>query len=95
MKIIDFPSTQRNQNVTVAYHPNQSASLLLQYREAAQGEFLAWSICVAAAVASIVLCLSQLEHDVNRLERVHVNQIGMSQLVDENRSAVEPSKQLE
>jgi hypothetical protein len=94
MKIIDFPSIQENQYVTVASHPKQTASLLLQYREAAQGEFLVWSICVAAAVASIVLCLSQLQHDTNRLERRHMNRIGISQLADQTPNTVELSKQL-
>lgn len=94
MKIIDFPSVQRNQHITVANHPKQTVSLLLQYREAAQGEFLVWSICVAAAVASIVLCLSQLQHDTNRLERTHMNRIGVSQLADQTPTTVEVSKQL-
>jgi hypothetical protein len=94
MKIIDFPSIQRSQNVIVANHPKQTASLLLQYREAAQGEFLVWSICVAAAVSSIVLCLSQLQHDTNRFERGNMNRIGISQLAEENPAPVALSKQL-
>ena len=94
MKIIDFPSVQRNQHITVANHSKQTVSLLLQYREAAQGEFLVWSICVAAAVASIILCLSQLQHDTNRLERTHMNRIGVSQLADQTPTTVEVSKQL-
>jgi hypothetical protein len=94
MKIIDFPSVQRNQPITVADHPKQTVSLLLQYREAAQGEFLVWSICVGAAVASIVLCLSQLQHDTNRLERTRMNRIGVSQLADQTPTTVEVSKQL-
>jgi hypothetical protein len=90
MKIIDFPSMQRNENATGVNHP----SLLLQYREGGQGEFLVWSICVVCAVASIVLCLSQVQHDVNRVERADVNRVGMSQLADETPFAVELPKQL-
>jgi hypothetical protein len=93
MKIINFPSIHRNA-AAVANHPKQTAPLLLQYRETAQGEFLVWSICVVCAVASIVLSLSQLQHDVNSLERTHVSRIGISQLADENPSTVVPSKQL-
>jgi hypothetical protein len=94
MNIIDFPSTQRNESATVADHPKQTVSLLLQYREAAHGEFLVWSICLVCAIASIVLCLSQLQHDVNSLERTHVDRIGINQLADEIPSTVEFSKQL-
>jgi hypothetical protein len=72
MKIIEFPSSQRTENAALANYSNDAASLLFQYREPAQGEFLVWSICVAAAVASIVLCLSQLQHDASRVEPTHV-----------------------
>ena len=94
MKIIEFPSIQMPENAALPNHPKQTTSLLFQYREAAQRESLVWSICVIAAVACIVLCLSQLQHDTNRLERTHVNRIGISQLADENPTTAELSKQL-
>jgi len=62
MKIIRFPSIQRNENPSVSNHSN--APLLFQYRDGAQGELLVWAICVVRAVASIVLSVSQLQNDV-------------------------------
>jgi hypothetical protein len=92
MKIIRFPSVQRNENPSASNHPN--ASLLFQYRDSTHSEFLVWAICVVCAVASIVLCLSQLQNDVNRVQRTHVNQISVSRLAEETPCMVEISRQL-
>jgi hypothetical protein len=92
MKIIEFPSVQRNQNNQLTNRSNKAPSLLLQYREGAQGEFLVWAICVVCAVASIVLCSSQLRNDVNRVQRVHADRISASDLADQTRWA--PSKKM-
>jgi hypothetical protein len=43
MKIIEFPSVQRNENNQLTNRSNEAPSLLLQYREGAQGEFLVWA----------------------------------------------------
>jgi hypothetical protein len=92
MKIIEFPSVQRNQNNQLTNHSNEAPSLLMQYREGEQGEFLVWAICVVCAVASIVLCFSQLRNDVNRVQQVHPNRISVSELADETRWV--PSKKM-
>jgi len=92
MKIIRFPSTQGNENPSVSNHPN--APLLFQYRHGAQGELLVWAICVVCAVASIVLSVSQLQNDVSRVQRIHMDRTSVSQLADEAPCAAEVSKQL-
>jgi hypothetical protein len=93
MKIIDFPSVQRNQTVTVTSHPKPT-SLLLRYREGMHGEFLVWAICVVCALASIVLSVSQLQNDVNRVRRTQFDRISVSDLAEQTPCAVEVSKRL-
>jgi hypothetical protein len=92
MKIIRFPSIQRNENPSVSNHP--TAPLLFQYRHGAHGELLVWAIWVFCAIASIVLSVSQLQNDVSRVQRTHLDRISASQLADETPCAAEVSKQL-
>jgi hypothetical protein len=91
MKIIRFPSIQRNQNPSVS---NRPTAPLLQYRAGAHGELLVWAIWVFCAIASIVLSVSQLQNDVSRVQRTHLDRISASQLADETPCAAEVSKQL-
>ena len=94
MKIIRFPSIQGNENHSVSNLPNEISPLLIQYRDSAQCELLAWAICVVCAVASIVLSVSQLQNDVSRVQRIHMDRTSVSQLADEAPCAAEVSKQL-
>jgi hypothetical protein len=94
MKIIPFQSPQRNENVVRLDQPREIPSLLLQYRDSAKDEFLVWTICAFCAVASIVLCLSQLRNDVNRVQRDHVSSMGVSRLANQTTWVVEVSKRL-
>jgi hypothetical protein len=94
MKIIRFPLVQENENPSVSDFPNGISPLLVQYREGARGELLVWAICVVSAVASIFLSVSQLQNDVNRAQRTHVDRISISRLADEASHALEVSKQL-
>jgi len=94
VKIIRFPLVQENENPSVSDLPNGISPLLVQYREGARGELLVWAICVVSAVASIFLSVSQLQNDVNRAQRTHVDRISISRLADQAPCAVEVSKQL-
>ena len=94
MKIIRFPLVQENENPSVSDLSNGISPLLVQYREGARGELLVWAICVVSAVASIFLSVSQLQNDVNRAQRTHVDRISISRLADEASHALEVSKQL-
>jgi hypothetical protein len=94
MKIIRFPLSQENENPSVSNLPNEISPLLTQYRDGARGELLVWAICVVSAVTSIVLSVSQLQNDVNRVQRTHVDRISVSRLADEAPHALEISKQL-
>jgi hypothetical protein len=94
MKIIRFPLGQENKNPSVSNLPNEISPLLTQYRDGARGELLVWAICAVSAVTSIVLSVSQLQNDVNRVQRTHVDRISVSRLADEAPHALEISKQL-
>ncbi len=94
MKIIRFPLVQENTNPSVSNLPNEISPLLIQYRDGARGELLVWAICVVSAVTSIVLSVSQLQNDVSRVQRTHMDRISASQLADETPCAAEVSKQL-
>ena len=94
MKIIRFPLVQENKSPSASNLPNEISPLLVQYRDGARGELLVWAICVVSAVTSIVLSVSQLQNDVNRVQRTHVDRVSISQLADEAPHALEISKQL-
>jgi hypothetical protein len=94
MKIIRFPLVQENENPSISDLPDGISPLLVQYGEGARGELLVWAICVVSAVASIFLSVSQLQNDVNRAQRTHVDRISISRLADEASHALEVSKQL-
>jgi len=94
MKIIRFPLVQENKNLSVSNLPNEISPLLTQYRDGGRGELLVWAICVVSAVTSIVLCVSQLQNDVSRAQRVHVDRVSITRLADEAPHAPEISKQL-
>jgi hypothetical protein len=94
MKIIRFPLVQENQNPSVSSLPSEIAPLLIQYRDGARGELLVWAICVVSAVMSILLAVGQLQNDVNRVQRTHVDRVSISRLADEAPHALEVSKQL-
>jgi hypothetical protein len=94
MKIIRFPLVQRDEKATIPNNLKASSSLLLQYRDGASDEFLVWAICVVCAVASIVLCFSQLQSDVNHIQREHFSHLSASQLADETPSPTDVSKEL-
>jgi hypothetical protein len=94
MEIIRFPLVQENENPSVSGLPNEISPLLIEYRDGARGELLVWAICVVSAVTSIVLSVSQLQNDVNRVRRTHVDRVSISRLADEAPHALEVSKQL-
>jgi hypothetical protein len=94
MKIIRFPLAQENENPSVSNLPNEISPLLTQYRDGARGELLVWAICLVSAVTSIVLSVSQLQNDVNRAQRAHVDRVSINRLAEEAPHALEVSKQL-
>jgi hypothetical protein len=94
MKIIRFPLVQKDQNQSVSNLPNEISPLLFQYRDGARGELLVWAICAVSAIASIVLSVSQLQNDVNRVQRTDIDRISISRLANEAPYAAEVSKQL-
>jgi len=83
MKIIHFPSDQRNSSAATADELEERSSLLFQYREDSRGELLVWSICVVCALASIVLCFRQVQNDLDHIQRVHLTQVSASRLANE------------
>jgi hypothetical protein len=94
MNIIRFPAVQTDEKAAAPDHRKEISPLLVQYRDGTRGEFLVWAICAVCAVASIVLCVSQLQTDVNRVRRVHVERISAGQLADHNPCMTDLPKEL-
>jgi hypothetical protein len=94
MKIIRFPLVQTNENSLVSKLPNAGSPLYIQYRDGARGELMVWAICVVSSLASIVLSVSQLRNDLNRVQRTQVDRVSISRLANETPCTVELSKQL-
>jgi hypothetical protein len=90
MKIIPFQSAQRNETISTGDRPE--SPLLVQYRNCAKDDSLAWVTFAICGIVSIVLCLSQLENDVRRVHRENTGRIDSGHLADKTVRVIEFSR---